>query len=149
MGFLNTREAMRYGIYAFILTCVIKTYSHLFFFTFYISPCLWFLGKLIQMMTAWALKVSQNSTHLILSIWDKATTLSLLIKDIYLWGIWVAQSVGHPTLWSQGHDVRVLGLSPGLVFLLSGESPWGYLSLPLHLSLPCLLPWLMHICSLK
>ena len=37
----------------------------------------------------------------------------------------MAQSVEHPTLgFGSGHDLRVMGLSPALGSMLSGESAW-------------------------
>ena len=49
--------------------------------------------------------------------------------------MWVVQSVKHPTLgFGSGHDLRVLGWSPMLGSLLSGESD----CLPLSLLLPTL-----------
>ena len=51
---------------------------------------------------------------------------------------WVALLVEHLTLdFSPGHDRRIVGLSPELGSMLSMQSAWGSLSLPLLLSPIC------------
>jgi len=52
-------------------------------------------------------------------------------KMWYIGGTWVAQSVNHLTLdFGSGRDLRVMGLSPTLGSVLSGES--AYPSPPAH-----------------
>ena len=54
----------------------------------------------------------------------------MMLKDDMKRGVWVAQSVGHPTPgFALGQDLRVMGLSPTSGSVLSSKSAWDSLSL--------------------
>ena len=58
-----------------------------------------------------------------------------LIKTLPSRAAWVAQSVNHLTLdFGSGHDLRVMRLSPAVVFVLGMEPTWDLL--PLFLPFP-------------
>ena len=82
-------------------------------------------------------------------------TQNLFSKNsLFRWGTRVAQLVERPTLdFGSGHDVRVMGGSPGSGSAVTPQRLLGILSLPLSLSAPppltCLLSLSKGKCFLK
>ena len=69
-----------------------------------------------------------------------STFLHYSLKNIKIWGAWVAQSVECPTLdFSSAHGFMVMGWSPMSGFVLNMEPAWDSVSLSAPPVLTCVL----------